>query len=87
VAGRHPDVDDDQLGLVPALRAPAARAASPACPTTSNPDRDRRLARPFAQEDVVVGERHPGGGGRGHGCGRWPDMTGAGRIILGRRMP
>ena len=35
------------------------RAASPAWPTTSNPDRSSRLASALPQQHIVIGQHHP----------------------------
>jgi hypothetical protein len=66
VAGRHPDVDDDQLGLVPAHERQQLGCVA-RLPDDLEPRPRQEAGQPFAQEDVVVGERHPGGGGRGPG--------------------
>ena len=46
VAGRHPDVDDRELGSMLADERDAARTRSPHWPTTSKPERSSRPARP-----------------------------------------
>ena len=63
----------------------SSSAASPACPTTSKPDRSSRLAEALAEQDVVIGDDHAHGIHRDDSCIWAPRSRDAGISARGCR--